>query len=617
MIRQGDTSAKTETADMTDRRRQRHGLLPAAALAILTASPNAALPQKTNWAEGGPRSSAPQHLLVVNFPDSTGKLREAAAERLSRIHALLDKIRKNEAGVATYEEAALAIWQLKWIGPKLKFHGEPLGIDVEYRTLAVEDELKRLFSTALTLPDLKAKIRRRLETLSKSADDAKSKLRKRSGAFKLYEAKRYQEAYEALIETIGPTIAQSHWHAAVNNQRASVVVGWNPILSRYGMQATKQIKERLKRERIQTYTNYTIDSQSLIKAINPVAAQLQKTPQAQLSTGDMADGPSAFRYFVAAWGRLQHKALHALAYQRISKYSADLVGPKFQAETYEYDCNLIVKRLAKIIESDAARASSQEVPGLYDAYLDALPELLTRYSFYGTDGRANLNANITFATALGKLVAKSPELTERVAAYRARTDDLIRWRRRSVAARLQLVKPNFKEIGVNRPLNEISRAVPDLIKRADEKFLATKIMAREFVVAANNRFAVSRLRHRNSFYLPIQNIPFADARENLARALYADAIPAPTLEMRLVLARLTRGDVAKAGGEIVQVGLIGVPTVHLSIKQDDRGLVRLGPVDLEPQERDIKLFDMALRFSLKPIWVADDLYFLAASPADG
>ena len=38
---------------------------------------------------------------------------------------------------------------------------------------------------------------------------------------------------------------------------------------------------------------------------------------------------------------------------------------------------------------------------------------------------------------------------------------------------------------------------------------------------------------------------------------------------------------------------------------------------LSPDDRRHQLLDMALRFSLKPIWVADDLYFLAAAPADG
>lgn len=582
---------------------------------MLTNSEHTARSQDANWASGGPKSTTPEHLLAVNFTEASGSLRDAAAERLSRIHDLLQKITKKEAGVATYEEAALAIWQLKWIGRKLQFHGESLGIDVEFRTTAAETELKALVTAALTEPKLKADIRRRVESLSKTATAANAKLRKRSGAFKLYEAKQYQQAYEAFIETIGPTVAQGHWHEAINKQRSGEITSWNPSLIRYEMQATKQIRERLKQERVQTYTNYTIDAKALHKAIEPVTRQLSKAAQVQLTTGQMVDGPDAFRYFLTAWGKLQHKALHALAYQRISRYSQDSIGPKFDATSYEADCNLIVKGLGKLVESDAARATGQEAAALHEAYLDAVPELLSRYSFYGTDGKQNLDANLTFNTALAKLAAKSPEVTTQIAAYRARTDDLIRWRRRAVAGRVQTAKQEFKEIGVNRPLNEVMRAIPETVQRADEKFLTTKAMARDFVVMANNRFAVSRVKNRNVFYMDIQQIPLADMRANLARELYADAAPAPTLEMRLALGRLKRGDVAKGAGEILQIGLIGVPAMHLSIKQDDRGLVRLGPVDLEVQERNIKVFDVALRFSLKPIWVADDLFFIAIPPS--
>ncbi len=89
---------------------------------------------------------------------------------------------------------------------------------------------------------------------------------------------------------------------------------------------------------------------------------------------------------------------------------------------------------------------------------------------------------------------------------------------------------------------------------------------------------------------------------------------APTLEAQLALYGISQGDLAVAGGDITNIGLIGWPTRYLSLEQDDRGLIRLGPFPGEKER--IRPEDLTVMFMIRPAWIANPYAFLAMQTED-
>jgi hypothetical protein len=125
-------------------------------------------------------------------------------------------------------------------------------------------------------------------------------------------------------------------------------------------------------------------------------------------------------------------------------------------------------------------------------------------------------------------------------------------------------------------------------------------------------YAVSDISDRLVFFATIPHEHLAAVGEAFRIEMLAADVPPPTLGMRLALYRLEKGDFQTAGGTITRAGFIGVPARFLSSQGDNRGLIRLGPVQLD--QATVRSDDVMLQLMLDPAWISDR-YWYAPLPA--
>jgi putative ubiquitin-RnfH superfamily antitoxin RatB of RatAB toxin-antitoxin module len=579
--------------------------------------------QTPKLAAGGPSNSEgkTRNLLVPNFPDIAGELREEAAKLLERIYERQDQVAES-AGVDTYEEIYVDLLRLRWLGDRLRSQGEQTGFDIINRTDALDKWVNTEIKAAAAKPDLKRDVirRGRAATLERAHESADKKLSRRID--EMFEKKNYIDAFEAFNEVTAPVEAQGLWYEAVEGDKHSLLEKWQSTRKKYLFPAQRQAKELAAQSRLAVYTEFDIDPQSFIKQIAEAAETLKTAPQMQLSDGQMVSGPQALGHFLQVWIELQNKAVRANAYRQIARYSGDAKPPddarppKTDTKTYYAAmCQEIIAKLAGLIEADAARASGDEATGLYAAYLDELPALLSRCT--------SPTALATFDGALKKLVAKSPPLKDRVEVYHALTDDLLRWRRRAADAYVRSKAADFPAPPVPGTLLRLRDTVPDMIAEASTKYFDKDVAVKDFVAVdsgaanAKSKYAVSEMFDRLVFSTTIPHDQFAAVGAEFRAEAFAVAVPPPTLAMRLALYRLETGDFQTAGGTVNFVGMIGVPACYLSLQSDNRGLIRLG--SLQVAEDNVQNIDVMYQFMLEPKWMTDIYWYapLPAKKADG
>ncbi len=566
-------------------------------------------------AASGPSTAEGQerNLLVLNFPETGEKLREEAARLLERAYEVQAQASKS-AGVDTYEQIYADVMRLRWLGERLTAQGEQLGIDISKRTEELNSWVIAQFKAAAAKPEWKRDITRRVVSFERAHELAEKKLTRRID--EMFEQKHYVDAYEAYLEIAAPINAQGQWCEEVNSERHPLLQEWETSHRKFLFPAQREVREVAAESRQAVYAKSNVNPQSLISQIRDVAMALKTAPQAQLSDGRMVSGPEALAHFTQGWIELQNKAVRAAAYRQVARYSNDANSPNITPKSYAAACNEILAKFAGLIEADAERASGDEAIDLYDAYLQNLPPLLSRCTMP--------SAWATIEGALQKLMAKSPPLRNRVEAYHALTDELLRWRRRSAEAYVRSVAAEFP--APERPglLVEMKATVPDMIARVSRKYLDQDVAVTGFLAidsaAANTKstYAVSEMSNQLVFSTKIDHDQLDAAGATFRAEVMAEEVPPPTLAMRLALYRLEKGDFQTAGGTIAWAGIIGVPACYLSVRSDDnRGLVRLG--SLQVAEDDVQNDQVMFQFSLSPAWMTDRYWYVprsATSPAN-
>ncbi len=566
----------------------------------------------------GPSTTAPHRLLWVNFESFNGAAREEAAQLLPRVRKSLETPLE-ETGVATYEQLYVDLERLRRIAEQLEIFGEPAGIDLRARVEAALKEFHKKSRRAAALPEFERDIKRRLATLDRSLKVADNKL---DSVSKLIRGDRHTEAYAEFGEITDPAAALAMWHDLKEGTKHPQVAAWDDRGRSLHSKWRSITLEVAKRKRSEIYGEAAFDLEQLPADIEAAAESLKSSERVQLSTGQSVTGPEAIAHFADRWSHLQLKALQANAYRWIAESNNDAFDAGLNDDAYTESAKRILTGLVAIVAADAQRATGPAAEGLYFAYLQTLPGLTTRCTLPDVDKQ--------FGQVLASLGAKSLELAGFIQAYKAATDDPLRWRRRATAAAIREAAKQHrpqKEVIVrhcdsihsrnsvltktrqNEPLARLFATAPDSLNKLERKLLEQP--ASFDAVLASSRmkgFAVSKLGARNLAYLPVAAEPLMNAHDDLAREIfYNGEKTAPTLEVRTALYRLRNGDVGLAGGQISRIGLIGLPTRFVTM-QPDRAMVRLGPLPEVPERA--RKDDLLLMFVVKPAWLADRFSFV-------
>jgi hypothetical protein len=360
--------------------------------------------------------------------------------------------------------------------------------------------------------------------------------------------------------------------------------------------------------------------------------------------GQPATGPKCIEALIDEWTRIDRAVSLAAAVLHARGSPAE---PDLKSLAVDYDAartrTLVLLRDMIMAEADSLPAATLDKH--YAEYLSAIPKLLT--ALHGS-----LEEFQPAATALNLLADKSPALDARVRAYRAATDEAIKWRRRVVQQYLKSVraptesKPAAEPTSAaeaRRPAEPLAKLLdrppalpgqegPAGLKRVNQSYW-TIDQPPEFVASVwsdhwkDSAVTVPTLRvhwptgadpqwvspwHRricaDATFPRQQLVALADA---LARDLLVDDKHPPlTLEAALAIESALRGPYIELGGTITAARVESL---------SDRLADLADPLDLAGAMRPESLVTFppiaaSVRLRVKPAWFAHDLFFWSAAP---
>jgi hypothetical protein len=288
----------------------------------------------------------------------------------------------------------------------------------------------------------------------------------------------------------------------------------------------------------------------------------------------------------------------------------------------------MVAALVGLIEADAEQAAEGEVRPRYVAYLPVVAELNTLSAEDGLQRAAE--------PALQKLAERSPALADEVAAYRAATDDLLRWRRRTAAAYAAARAPQFPPVGdklvaVTRAEKSLRSLLPATAGRASVcglsapapevvKLLGASLVGQDVTAPpvlgtpTSQRLAGSQCDSRFYVRFPVQDALLGELQLLSAELLVSNAAPPLTLRAAAGIAMAQRGDLVAAGGRIESISLNGMLTQFAELPP--LALV-IAPAGIPPDR--LSAYDpvaqVMLRFGLEPAWFQHEYFFVDLTPA--
>ncbi|HTN74783.1 MAG TPA: hypothetical protein VL096_06030, partial [Pirellulaceae bacterium] len=273
--------------------------------------------------------------------------------------------------------------------------------------------------------------------------------------------------------------------------------------------------------------------------------------------------------------------------------------------------------LAALIQADTARVNASGAAALYTAYLPAVADLI--------DHAAGSPVEAALSKTLDSLVNKSPELAANVKAYRAVTDETLRWRARiaseqAQAKAAQLPTLASAAVAAFTTTKDAPGFWPAETARTDKArmqspvgnvltLLAPQAIGKPASVTAisslggTSSAGIARFHERIYARVPLPMEKFAPEVAALQAALFAtETAPPLTLVATQALRGAQRGDVVQAGGTISGVYVEGHIARFAALKDAAALIVPLG--SLPPTHPDYDQVDqVVLRFDLQPTWL--------------
>ena len=567
----------------------------------------------------GPTNAHPRNALQVTFVDRLHKLRETGQRldgQIATALASMDTV--VEVGSTSIEETYGYIWELRQIAKTLSAFGEPAGRDMElrhdtFRTAIMEQAVKAAQRRAVQQEILRGE--KKLDGAFATAN------RKMDAVRKLAAKKEYARAMDVFFTIAGPLEKQAIWWEVRNQRRHPSLVAWDTMVSQWSAILVRQWADEGKLACRIAIEGMNLDFGGLFARMQTAASAVAETGNANIEDGNSVSGPELLERFGREWIQVQSSVFQARSYIAISRFLGDTTNVSEIENAYDQFMTQAGPALAGIIRADASRAGPEEAALLYFSYLDKLPEVLSRC----TGGEVSS----LVSQALDGLANKSPTLQQDIAAYRDCTDDLLRWRRRTAESNLPSHRDDFPSLesvitsapnsygkifltDTQRPglMAKFRTPVPATLGSLEADFLSKQVHVGDLLFTSPIRHAATRIQRRTVAFVPVQPSDLEAAAKNLASDLFAvEGAPAPSLRAQMALHGARNNDLLDVGGTIESIGVTGWFSRFTDLSPSDRGMVRLAPLDREPD--GIRTDDIVVMFVVRPAWVRSEYFFVA------
>jgi hypothetical protein len=373
------------------------------------------------------------------------------------------------------------------------------------------------------------------------------------------------------------------------------------------------------------------DTQAFLAEVTAAASQLQSSPAAKVGDQSLG-GPACFGYFLTQWRETQLNALRCRAIDwgrrvtipRRTFLPVPSLANRVDDAQYSAFCDQLVQGLAAIIAADAQRAGSSEASALYAAYLQVLGKEMPRM--------ADQRLVAAVQQSLDTLIAKSPELGEQVTAYRAATDELLRWRERVAAEEVAAHDASFPPSSevltkaftrrtdydglVSQNQTAFSEArllapAPEVLGGAVGQIVDQPLRLGRIASLPGGKLGVAVYNNRHYATLAMPQIP--DAVDSLKRdLLVAEQTPPLSLAAAIAVASAEQGDLVAVGGTTQAVYVEGLIPRFATLPAAALPMSPLGPLPSEPKESGL-LSHVVIRLQLTPDWFRHRYFFVPAT----
>lgn len=570
-----------------------------------------------------PSHEDPDAPLAVRPGDEAANLVRTAmklyTDTQSTVNTMLKRLddgRLRQLKQVAIGETYLDTKRLERLGQKLSFLAEPAGVDFVLRATSLRNQLETVIAAYKQLPGMEDVLKRAEPSLRREASGKATVILK---AERLGAAGKWEQAEEELLQALDSMEPRTVWFSPAIRQQ--MLGRYDRPLQAVSQKSWETQKARTEQTLAQLRNQEKPDLTGLVAELRQATAAIRATGQANVG-GRALNGPALVEEFGRRWRTVQLATIRcrALDWARGATAASDLQELTVAHTQFSKD---IVIALAEVIEADAGRISAGDARSLYTAYLAALAPLV------GLEGDGALEK--AARPALEKLLAKSPEVAAEVAAYRAATAELLRWRQRTAQSLARAAGPNFPPVE-KELLGAVAATPPkpglvptraaDTSQAALLKSPAPAVMRSVVSTLMGRRvglinmvglpiakkMATSRY-HKRTYGLLALPPPYEAEVAMLESDLMVTASAPPlTLEAAAALASARRGDLVAAGGEITGMYLESVINRFATLKAAGLVLLPLGP--LAPEPNGNLLSHVVMRFDVEPVWLENEYFFV-------
>jgi len=503
--------------------------------------------------------------------------------------------------------------KLQRLASQLELWGETAGVDYRLRSLRFRGELSDLIRAYRALPTKNETLRKALPTITARAAQLSKDLptvAKLSSQGKQIDAEGLLNAWADELEVF------LCWFDEVD--RGNVMKPFQKAREIVLPLAMQMRKDQIAGKLVDLRNQAAPDFMAILAEAKMAADGVRASGKATMGDKSLS-GPEA----VAALGQKWLAAQVGAAKARALDYARGLT-PGTPAMK-DYDSLLAAHQpwsaqmpaaITAIIEADASRASANDAPALYGAYLQSLAPLAV--------AGAGLDLEKGWEPSLAMLAAKSPMLAEDVAAYRRATSEMLRWRKLSAESRARTFAMEYVAApGVVAPIVKADAAfgglltpeqmttdaarlrwcVPEVVKRAQVPLTGKKVVLADWMPAGGNP-AILECRPATRIYGRISLPPqIKEEIDALKRDLQVTAtLPPLTLAAAVALQEAERGAALQVGLEVADMALVSLIDRQAALTPAEAPFLTLGALPLE-NPKLIEASDVYMRLEGTPRWI--------------
>jgi hypothetical protein len=283
----------------------------------------------------------------------------------------------------------------------------------------------------------------------------------------------------------------------------------------------------------------------------------------------------------------------------------------------------MVAALVSLIEADAEQAAEGEVRERYAAYLPVVA-LLAAVSEDNALTAAAL-------PALERLAQRSADLVGQIESYRAATDDLLRWRRRTAASYAKVHAPKFpalsdklaEAVGTDNNLRTmfpettgrssacgLVQPAPVVMEALSAKLVGQTVATPPLVgTATSQRMVASACRSRDFVQLAVKDALQSELALLRAELLLGDSAEPLTLAAAAAVATAQRGDLVAAGGRIDSMTMEALLRRFAELSPLAWPVAANGSPPVEPVGSN-PLRQVMFRCGIEPDWLQHEYFFV-------